>query len=340
LGDENLKAIFLEEVGANLTIREVPQPDPGEDWVLVKIIRTGVCYRDILTVDGFFPRVSLPIILGHEIAGIVVEKGVNVDNININDKVVALPYIPCGECEYCLGGRENLCRNRKWYGEALNGSYSDYALVHKNSIVKMVPEVDWNYAAISACVIGMVIHALEDLCGVDEDMKILVTGASGGVGIHALQIAKAYGAETIAVTSNMKKVSFIEKVKPDHIIVSGDDFSTQVKKVTGPVDIVIETVGEPTFYHSLRSLKWGGKMAVIGNVNVKPVSLPLGLIILRENIIHGVISSTKRSLKKALELGSKGLVRAIGMEMSLWEVEKAHKILKDKKAMGRVFLKP
>jgi acryloyl-coenzyme A reductase len=303
-------------------------------------MRTGVCYRDILTVEGFFPRVTLPIVLGHEIAGIVVDKGCKVDEVDINDKVVALPYISCGECEYCSSGRENLCKNRRWYGEVLNGSYSDHVLVHKNSIVKMDPEVDWNYAAISSCVIGMVIHALDELGDIDEGMKVLVTGAGGGVGIHAIQVAKAYGTEVVAVTSSEDKVDFIRQLNPDHIIVSRGDFSKEVKKTVGPVDIVVEAVGEPTFHSSLRSLKWGGRMAVIGNVNVKPASLPLGLIILRENLIHGVISSTKKSLRKALEMGNKGLVKAIGMEMSLWDVEKAHEILRQKRARGRVFLRP
>jgi len=335
-----LKSVFLEKIGGPLTIKEVPEPEPGDEWVLVKIMRTGVCYRDILTVEGFFPRVTLPIVLGHEIAGIVVDKGCKVDEVDINDKVVALPYISCGECEYCSSGRENLCKNRRWYGEVLNGSYSDHVLVHKNSIVKMDPEVDWNYAAISSCVIGMVIHALDELGDIDEGMKVLVTGAGGGVGIHAIQVAKAYGTEVVAVTSSEDKVDFIRQLNPDHIIVSRGDFSKEVKKTVGPVDIVVEAVGEPTFHSSLRSLKWGGRMAVIGNVNVKPASLPLGLIILRENLIHGVISSTKKSLRKALEMGNKGLVKAIGMEMSLWDVEKAHEILRQKRARGRVFLRP
>ena len=335
-----MKSIFLDKIGGPLTIKEVSKPIPEDDWVLVKIVRTGVCYRDILTVEGFFPKISLPLVLGHEIAGIVVDKGSKVESVEINDKIVSLPYIPCGECEFCKSGRENLCRNRRWYGEVIPGSYAEYVLIHRNSLVKMEPEVDWNYAAISACVIGMLIHALEDLGDIHKGMKVLVTGASGGVGIHALQIAKAYGAETVAITSSEEKIKFIESVKPDHIIVSRGDFSKEVKRSIGPVDVVVEAVGEPTFYPSLKSLKWGGRMAVIGNVNVTPASLPLGLLILRENIIHGVISSTRRTLKKALEFGEKGLVKAIGTEMSLWEVENAHRILKEKKAMGRIFLKP
>lgn len=335
-----MKAVFLEKIGGPLITKEVSTPKAEDNWLLIRIMRTGVCYRDILTVDGFFPRVKIPIILGHEIAGVVEEVGDNVTDFENGDEVVSLPYIPCGECEYCKSGKENLCPNRRWYGEVVNGSYAEYMLIHKNSVMHLKPKVDWNYAAISGCVIGMVLHGLEDFGGVIQGMRILVTGASGGVGIHAVQIAKALGAETIAVSSSEEKIRFIESVKPDHVILARNDFSKEVKRSIGPVDIVIETVGEPTFNYSLKSLKWGGRIAIIGNVNVKPVDLRLGLLILRENFIHGVISSTKRTLKKALELGSKNQVKAIGREMSLWNIENAHEILRSKKSRGRIFLKP
>ncbi len=336
-----MKAVVLEEIGKPLQIKEFDVPRPGKGEVVIKIVRTGVCYRDVLTVDGFFPRVKLPLVLGHEIAGVIVDKGDRVEGFEIGDKVASLPYVPCGECEYCKTGRENICRNRRWYGEVLDGSYSEYVVVDQRSLVKLEKDIDWNYVAISSCVIGMVVHAITDFGGIRSGDRVLVTGASGGVGIHAIQIAKYFGGVVIAVTSKEEKVSFIESVKPDHIIVSKGDFSKDVKQLTGGgVDLVIEAVGEPTFSYSLRSLKWGGRMAVIGNVNVKSPPLPLGLIILRENIIHGVISSTKKSLRKALEIGYEGGVKAVGVEMSLWEVEKAHEILRRGEARGRVFLKP
>lgn len=335
-----MKSVVLREIGKPLEVVDKDVPKPGPNEVLVKIIRTGVCFRDVLTVDGFFPRVKTPLVLGHEIAGVVVDKGDKVIDIEIGDKVASLPYVPCGECEYCRAGRENICRNRRWYGEVLDGSYSEFILLDKRSIVKLERDLDWNYVAISSCVIGMVIHAIEDFGGIEPGDKVLVTGASGGVGIHAVQLAKYYGAEVFAVTRSEDKARFIERVKPDHIIISSGDFSREVKSLSGGVDLVIEAVGEPTFQYSLKSLKWGGRMAIIGNVNVKPVSLQLGLMILRENLIHGVISSTLRTLKKALEIGYEGGVKAIGIEMSLWDVEKAHDMLREGKATGRVFLKP
>jgi len=335
-----MKAVVLEEIKKNPIIKDVEKPSVKRDWILVKVVRTAVCYRDVLTIDGFFPRAKTPLILGHEFAGIVEDVGEGVNEVSKGDGIVSLPYTYCGVCEYCRSGRENLCINRMWYGENIDGSFTEYILVHRSSIMKMKPKVDWNYASISSCVIGMIVHGLKELGNIKEGMKVLVTGASGGVGIHAIQVAKAYGAEVIAYTSKEEKARFIETVKPDHIIVGEKNFSKIVKKEYGGVDIVIENVGEPTFMQSLRSLKWGGRMVIIGNVSVKPAELPLGLIILRENVIHGTLSSTKNSLREALELGSKGLVKAVGSEYSLNDALKAFDIMRSGKSRGRIFLKP
>jgi|Deesub1362B_J571_1020462.scaffolds.fasta_scaffold00003_697 acryloyl-coenzyme A reductase len=336
-----MKAVVLEEVGAEPVYREIDKPIVSEeDDVLIKIERTGVCYRDLLTVDGFFPRVKLPIILGHEIAGRVIEVGDKVSKVGVGDRIVSLTYIPCGECDYCRSGRENLCINRKWFGEDLHGSYAEYVLTKEKAVVKIPENVGWNEAAISACVTGMLIHGFEDMAKISSGEVVLVTGAGGGVGIHAIQVAKAYNTKVIAVTTSEEKIKYIEKARPDEIIVSKDDFSKEIKKRFGGVDLVLESVGEPTFRTSLKSLKWGGRIVVVGNVNVKPVNLNLGIIILRENMIIGNLSSTIKSLEKALTLYQKGLVKAIGSVYPLKQATYAHKLLRDRKSIGRIMLKP
>ena len=333
-----MKAVVLERFPGEAVVKDVNKPIPREGWILLKVLRSAVCYRDLLTMEGAFPRAKTPLILGHEFVGEVVADE-PIHGFNKGDRVVALPYTFCGQCEYCLTGRENLCRSREWYGEHLNGSHAEYILVRPESLVKIGDNIDLNYASISSCVIGMIINGIENAGGLTHGMKVLVTGASGGVGIHAIQVAKAYGAEVYAYTRSEHKASFIEKVKPDRIIVSKDGFSKEIKEIGG-VDMVIETVGEPTFRESLRSVKWGGSIVVIGNVNVKSVDLPLGYIILRQNHIHGNLSSTRKTLYKALKLYEKGLVKAVGSEADLEDFPKVIERMKAGESLGRVFLKP
>jgi len=332
-----MKAVLLKSLGERPSITDVEEPIERDGWIKLRILRSALCYRDILTYKGMFPQAKTPLILGHEFTGIVSGDYPEYGFSN-GDQVLTLPYTYCGECEYCLTGRENLCRRREWYGEHIHGSHTEYILVKPQSIVKLDINIDPNYASIASCVIGMIINGIDNAGGVEEGDKVLVTGASGGVGIHALQIAKAYGAETIAVTRSEEKAKFIEEVSPDHIIVGGE-FAKEVKKLGG-VDMVIESVGEPTFNQSLRSLKWGGRMVVIGNVNVKNVDLQLGLIILRQNSIYGTLSSTRKTLYKAIKLYRMGKLRAIGMEMKLTDFDKAVEKMESGESRGRIFLKP
>ncbi|MCF8885052.1 MAG: alcohol dehydrogenase catalytic domain-containing protein [Nitrososphaerota archaeon] len=338
-----MKAVVLKSFRSPLNVVDWKDiEDVGGNDVLVKIEMTGVCYRDILTVDGFFPKTRLPIILGHEIYGKIVEVGEDVVEFKKGDRVSGLTYTFCGVCVDCLNGRENICRNRLWFGEDLNGSYAEYMKIDKKSLVKTPEDVSPEAAAISACVTGMLIHALKNVGRVKEGESILVTGASGGVGVHAIQLAKTLGLEVIAVTGREENIDKLYKLGADHVILSRDNiFSNQVKNITGGigVDVVLECVGL-TFTESLKSIKWGGRIIDIGNIKPEPIPFTLGHIILREVSIHGSISCTKKELQEALEIHRSGKVKPITTTLPLEQVEEAHKLIRERKHFGRITLKP
>jgi Zn-dependent alcohol dehydrogenases len=337
-----MKAAFLTEINKPLIVKDTDIPKPGPYEVIIEQEYTGICYRDILTYEGYFPRVKLPIIPGHEIAGKIIELGENVQGFKVGDRVASLIYIPCGQCKNCKLGLENLCRNKLTYGEDVNGGYAKYVKVHVNSLVKIPRKASIENAVIAACLTGMLIHALKYRAKIRKDDWILVTGAGGGVGIHAIQIAKALETKVIAVTSSEWKVNKIKEVGADHIIVAKDGFVEEVKKITDNegVDVVIESVGQPTFEQSFRSVKWGGKVIAIGNVKVQPVQVNLGLLILREVAILGSLSSRKREVREALRLASKGKIKPIiDSIINLEEVNEAYTKLKNKGAIGRIFIK-
>lgn len=337
-----MKAAFLNEIKKPLIVKETDVPKPGPFEVVIEQEFTGICYRDILTYEGWFPRVKLPIIPGHEIAGKIIEVGENVQRFKVGDQVASLIYIPCGQCKNCKAGLENLCRNKLTYGEDVNGGYSKYVKVHVNSLVKIPRKVSIENGVIAACLTGMLIHALKYRAKVKKDNWVLVTGAGGGVGIHAIQIAKALEAKVIAVTSSEWKVNKIKELNADHIIVAKNGFSEEVKKLTDGegVDVVVEAVGQPTFEQSLRSVKWGGNVVLIGNVNPQPVQVSLGPLILREVGILGSLSSRKKEVSEALRLASKGKIKPIiDSIINLEEVNEAYNKLKNKGAIGRIFIK-
>ncbi|MGC8645587.1 MAG: zinc-binding dehydrogenase [Thermoplasmata archaeon] len=335
------KAAVLEKLNEFPRVKDIEEEEPGEGEVIVEQDVTGVCYRDILTMEGYFPRASLPIIPGHEISGKVRETGKNVTKFKKGDRVASLIYVPCGKCEFCTTGRENLCRNKKVFGEELQGAYRRLVKVPEISLVKVPRNVPPEAAAISACVTGMVVQALETVGHLKAGETVLITGSGGGVGSHAVQIAKALGARVIAETSSEWKREKILEVGADEVV-AGNDFQKKVKELTGGegVDLVLETVGGPTFDNSFRSLAYGGRVVVIGNVNVAQLQVPTGNLILKGNWIAGSISSTKRSLRKALRLTSEGKVHAVvGKVFSLEQVEDAYRAMKNREIFGRAFLK-
>jgi acryloyl-coenzyme A reductase len=335
------KAAVLSKIGEYPVVSEIEDEEPGDDEVLIEQRETGICYRDILTMDGFFPRVTLPIVPGHEISGIVVKTGKNVRKFKEGDRVASLIYVPCGTCEYCRSGRENLCRNKKTFGETLNGAYRKFIRVPEISLVKVPSGVQEEAAVISACVTGMIIQALETAGNLREGQTVLVTGAGGGVGAHAVQVAKALGAHVIAETSSEWKKEMLYRLGVSEIVPS-ENFSRRVKEISGGdgVDIVLETVGSPTFNDSFRSLKFGGRVVVIGNVDVNPVTLPLGNLILKGNVIAGSISSTRKDMRKALRLSKEGKISpVVGKVFSLDEVGEAYREMKERKIFGRAFIR-
>jgi acryloyl-coenzyme A reductase len=337
-----MRVVRLEK-GGQLGTKNVPVPDRLEHkQVLLKLEMTGICFRDLLTVDGYFPNTRYPVTLGHEIVGRVEKVGSEVTKFAPGDRVVSLIYQPCGQCEDCLSGRENICRSKKTYGEEVDGSYAEYVVATENSLVKAPEEVSPEGAAISACVTGMLLHAFRR-AGTLRGETVLVTGAGGGVGIHAVQVAKALGCRVIAATSSPWKGNKISEFGADMVISYSDSFAREVKSATAGrgVDVVLESVGTPTLTDSLRSLRWGGRLVLVGNVKPLPTEVALGLIILRENSIFGSLSSTKPEVEEALRMTAQGLLRpVIHAILPLEDAAKGHMLMRERASLGRVLLKP
>lgn len=334
-----MKASVLKELKAPLSVEEVEIPEVSGHDVLIRQTLTGICYRDILTQEGFFPRVATPIIPGHEISGIIEKVGDQVQDFKPGDRVASLIYTPCGECEFCKSGNENLCPSKKTFGEVVNGGYAPYVRASDRSLVNVPEGVGEAEASIAACVTGMVYNALKRVGGLQEGENVLISGAGGGVGTHAIQIAKALGAHVIAKTSSSWKTEKLYSLGAD-LVVTSDNFDKEIKSNLGDgVHLALESVGLPTFDRTLRSLRTGGRMVVIGNVDPTPVPLPLGLIILKGNRIMGSISSTREDMKAALQLSAEGRISAmVHRKIHLEDVDSAFGEMKSRMSLGRIMI--
>lgn len=333
-----MKAVVVIGPKQGYKVQEIPDPVPADDEVVIKVDKAALCYRDLLQLQGYYPRMKYPVVLGHEVVGTIVKKGRNVKGFEEGDKVISLLYAPDGTCNYCQIGEEAYCHSRLGYSEELDGFFAEYAKVKITSLVKVPKGISNEGAVLVPCVTGMIYRGLRR-----ADLKpgetVLVTGASGGVGIHALQVAKALGAKVIGVTTSEEKASFIRKYA-DYVIV-GTKFSEEAKKI-GDIHVVIDTVGTPTIEESLRSLWMGGRLLQIGNVDPSQIyNLRLGYVILKDIKIIGHASATKKDAEGALKLTAEGKIQpVIAGQVSLEDIDKGYELLKDKYKIGKVLLKP
>ncbi|MDQ0134923.1 NADPH:quinone reductase-like Zn-dependent oxidoreductase [Neorhizobium galegae] len=346
-GEEPLKAIKLRAFGGPETLicEEIALPSMGQGEVLVKIACCGVCHLDLILRSGMRSRVSLPRVLGHELAGEVVATGLGVNGFAAGDRVTVFNFQACGECADCLRGRPSLCRFTKGdIGQTRDGGYAEYAVLDAANLVRLPDGMAMEEACFAACVYGPPYKAIRKIGDIQPGHAVVITGASGGLGLAAIQIVNALGGRAIAITGSPGKVQLLKEKGASDVVVSPDgNFGEDVRALTDGrgVDLVVELTGSPTFAGTLRSLAPGGRCAVIGELHGTPVSVNLGLLIIKELRIEGVQSASRGELREILDfMHANGIKPEIWRRMPLAEAAEAHRQLHKRGAVGRILLVP
>ena len=342
-----MHAVVLERTGGPeaLDFREAPDPEPGTGEVLVRVGAAGVCGRDLIDRRGGFPGMKLPAILGHEFAGEVVRTGPGAGDFRPGDRVANLHRPFCGACDRCLEGETPDCTDA-WqsFGQTVDGAYAELVVAHHLALVKVPPEIDAVHAAAVGCTAAVALRALRHEARIELGEKVLITGASGGVGTMAVQIAKLVGAAVIAGTSAPdEKGALLRRLGADHVVSTADPrFHESVQSLTrGGVDVVLELTGSPTFAGALRSLRARGRMVIVGNIRTEKVAVNPGGLILRSQRIGGSHGYTARDLEQCFALMKAGrLEMVINRTLPLREARTAHELIAEQAAPGRVILVP
>ena len=268
-----MQAIVLQGYGGpeQFAAVELPVPVPQDDEVLVRLRASGVCYHDVMARQGHFPRTALPGVIGHEMAGEVAALGRCATGFAAGDRVAILMKDHCGHCRQCVRARDHLCENGSGlFGEATPGGYAEYVAVPASALVHIPAGVSCEQAAVVPCALGTAYHGLQKVAAVQPGEAVLITGASGGVGIHAVQVARMLGARTIAVTTSEAKRAFLVEHGADDVIVSPDlDFAAQARALTGGagVDVVFNIVGQMAWAAALKGMALGARHVFVGNLN-------------------------------------------------------------------------
>ncbi len=338
-----MKAVILESFGApeQLKVRDVPLPAPREGEILVKVRAAGVCHHDVLHRAGKLPGAKPGVILGHETAGEVTGIGAAVRTHKVGDRVVIIQRPFCGACRNCLRGRQDMCRATGLPGVDTVGGYAEHVCVPAAMAIHVPDGLDWQAAALACCPIGTSVRALRSVAGFNPGDTVLVNGASGGLGVHQLQLVRAFGGRSIAVTTSAAKVDFLKANGADDVVVAKDlAYSAEVWRLTGKqgVDIALENLGS-TLPETLRCLSVGGIAVVMGNIGGEAVPVSPGLLIGRRMRVQGSGQAPPEDVRHALALLKTGLVKpVISASVPFPDAPRAHRMLEERAVEGRVIL--
>src|SRR5580704_3697858 len=191
-----MKAMVLPEIGKPVEIQEVATPKPGPGEVLIRVEACGVCHSDLHLAEGDWdllkPITKVPLILGHEVAGVVAELGEGVSELKVGDRV-GVPWIhwTCGQCEFCKEGRETLCLKQKITGCMVHGGFAEFLTAPATHAARLPASLSSAEAAPLLCA-GLTVYKAMKASGISPGERLAVFGV-GGLGHLAIQVARAKG---------------------------------------------------------------------------------------------------------------------------------------------------
>ncbi|MEY4862246.1 MAG: hypothetical protein RLZ51_341, partial [Pseudomonadota bacterium] len=244
-----MKAAVFHAPNTPLTIEDVEIDNPGPREVLIRTKVAGLCHSDLHFIEGKYPT-PVPIVLGHESAGVVEKVGSDVTYLKPGDSVITCLSVFCGHCEFCLTGHMSICqtpevkmppgkaKRLRWKGQHLNqftnlSSFAEQMLVHEHAVVKITPDMPMDLAALIGCGVitgyGAAVHTAK----VEPGSTVAVVGC-GGIGMAAINGARIAGASRIiAVDKDPAKLELARTFGATDGVVSGEDAVKQIQEMTG-----------------------------------------------------------------------------------------------------------
>jgi 2-desacetyl-2-hydroxyethyl bacteriochlorophyllide A dehydrogenase len=285
-----MKALRLIQPGRRLELQELAVPEPGPNDALVRVKAAGICHSDAHYRAGKSRVDPLPLTLGHEVAGVVEKVGSGISNFTVGDRVCLHYLATCGRCGYCKEGNEQFCGTGKMIGKYRDGGYAEFILMPERSLFHLPDEIPFEHGAILMCSSATSMHALNK-ARLKSGETVAVFGV-GGLGLSAIQLAKAFGArEVFAVDINISKLVIAKKFGAIAIDASDADPVKELKRLTNGrgVDVALELIGLPlTMQQTVQSLAIKGRAALVGITDKTFEIAPYEEVLNKEAEIIGV----------------------------------------------------
>ncbi len=340
-----MKAVLFHQHGGPdvLQYAEIETPEPGRGQVLVRLKAAALNRLDLWVREGW-PGIKLeyPHIPGADGAGEITAIGEGVANRQVGERVVINSNLGCGECEYCLAGQDNRCRNWELLGETRRGTYAEYVAVPTSHAYPIPPAYPEEQAAAAALVFHTAWHSLIERGRLRPGESVLVVGAAGGVNTACIQIAKKSGAIVYVVGSSTKKLGVAESLGADHLIDRSqeEDWSKAVFRMSGKrgVDVVVDNVGT-TYPLSFRAARKGGRILTVGNTGGPKFEIDNRYIFGKHLSLLGSTMGTIADFRRVMEMVFAGHFKPV-MDRSfpLEEAAAAHNRMQVGENTGKITL--
>jgi propanol-preferring alcohol dehydrogenase len=336
-----MKAAVLHELKKPMSVEDVERPTPGDGEVLIKVEACGVCHSDLHVAEGdwkqFAGITKLPLIVGHEVAGKVVEVGSGVQELKLGDRVgVPWIYWTCGECEFCGEGNENLCVKQKITGVTVNGGYAEFIKAPASHATKIPDSVSSVQAAPLFCA-GVTVYRAIMQARPQRGQRLAVFGV-GGLGHLAIQIAVHLGLEVTAVDVADDKLALARSLGAANTFNASTTNVVKEMRRRGSAHIVLVTSGSKAAYDSaFYCVRPTGTLLAVG-LPANEISFPAIMMAAGEVNIKASAVGTREDLKQVLALAAQGKLHCQVSTRPLAEINGIMEEMRAGKIAGRIVL--
>ena len=323
-----MRALVCKEYGSpsQLILDDVDDPRPAKGQILIRVKAAGINFPDVLSIEGKYQvKIEPPFIPGNEASGIIEAVGEGVERFKPGDQVITM---------------------------SKGGAFAEKCVSDENTTIPLFPALNFSQGAGFMVTYGTSYHALKQSAKLKDGETILVLGAAGGVGVTAIEIAKAMGARVIAAASSSEKLEFAKGIGADELInYSETPLKEKVKEITGGkgADVVYDPVGGELSDAALRATAWHGRYLVIGFASGDIPKFAANILLLKEASAIGVWWGTwaaknpHKHIQNIEELGvmiaSGHIIPRVTEEFAMDQYKEAFEVITERRARGKVILK-
>jgi NADPH:quinone reductase-like Zn-dependent oxidoreductase len=340
-----MKTVRLHQFGGPevLKYEDVPDPQPRQDQVLVRVRACAMNHLDLWVCKGL-PGVKLPHILGSDVAGEIVDVGEYVTGLQKGQRVIVAPMVFCGHCRFCVSGVHNMCREFTVLGNGVDGGNCELIAARHDYVIPIPDSLSFEEASAVPLVGLTAWHMMVTRAQIRPGQNVLVLGANSGVGMAAIQIGKLFNARVIATAGDEHKMQRARELGADEVINHyTQKIADEVKRITNKemCDIVIEHVGQATWGESMKSLKPGGAIVTCGATTGPKVDLDLRFLFSKQFSFLGSYMGTMGDLHDVLKHVFSGKIKGVvDSTFPLSEARAAHERMEKSQMFGKIVLKP